>query len=111
MTRDIQHGRTRRVVARVAIASALALAPVAIVAAPAFAAPVALDQVNPVNARPGHGHGGWDRSRPGHGGGWNQGFPGRSDWNRGRHDHGDWNRGGQGNWRGNFPLPSTGSAF
>ncbi|MFE3443676.1 hypothetical protein ACFXNW_11640 [Nocardia sp. NPDC059180] len=120
-----QHGRTRRTLTRVAIASALALAPVTALAVPAFAAPVVLepaDGLDTVN-RPGHGrhghghghgrHGDWNRgghgdwNRGGHGD-WNRGRHG-NDWDRGRHGRHDWDRGHHG--RGYFPMPSTGSAF
>ncbi|CCF64793.1 hypothetical protein IU440_05105 [Nocardia cyriacigeorgica] len=113
-----QHSRTRRTVARVAVASALALAPVTVLAVPAFAAPVALEPSagldaaeRPGHGRHGHGHGHGHGRGHGHGhGDWNHGRHGHDhDWDRGRHGKHDWDRGHHG--RGYFPLPSTGSAF
>lgn len=112
------NSRTRRTLARVAVASALVLAPVTALAVPAFAAPVepadGLDAVErPGHGRHGHGHGHGHGRGHGHGGhgSWNRGHDHDHDWDwdRGRHGRHDWDRGHHG--RGHFPLPSTGSAF
>ncbi|MGK8466625.1 hypothetical protein [Nocardia cyriacigeorgica] len=108
------HSRTRRTLARVAVASALVLAPVTALAVPAFATPVALESADgldaverPGHGRHGHGHGHGHGRGHGHGGhgSWNRDH----DWNPGRHGRHDWDRGHH--RRGYFPLPSTGSAF
>ncbi|MBF6225225.1 hypothetical protein [Nocardia abscessus] len=116
------HGRTRRVLARAAAASVLALMPITAVAVPALAAPIVLepaapiDQIDPAHGRNGHGHGrhGHGHGRHGHDG-WNHGR--HNDWNRGRHDdwfrgrdrHDDWDHGRPG-WHHGF-RPPTGSGF
>ncbi|TLG08818.1 hypothetical protein FEK35_16700 [Nocardia cyriacigeorgica] len=106
------HSRTRRTLARVAVASLLTLAPITAFAVPALAAPVALGPAEGIDAveRPGHGrHGQGDgRGHGGHGS-WNRGHDHDHDRNRSGHDRPDWDRGHDG--RGRFPLPSTGSAL
>ncbi|MGK8523571.1 hypothetical protein ACRS6B_19380 [Nocardia asteroides] len=110
-------GRTRRVLARAAAASVLALMPITAVAVPALADPIVLepaDQIEPAHGRPGHGHGHGHGHRHRHDG-WNHGR--HDDWNRGRHDdwfrgrhrHDDWDHGRPG-WHHGF-RPPTGSGF
>ncbi|WP_157110277.1 hypothetical protein [Nocardia anaemiae] len=101
--------RVRPMVARIAITSALALAPIAALAGPALAdttdtqgpAIVLVDQAEDI-----HGHGGW-----GHGGfgGWGHG--GWGGW--GHHSYPGYPSypGFYPGWPGYFPRPSTGSAF
>ncbi|MEU2030219.1 hypothetical protein [Nocardia amamiensis] len=107
-------GRTRRVLARGAAASMLALMPITAVAVPALADPIVLepaDDLDAVHGRPGHGHG-----RHGHDS-WNRGRHRHDDWFRGRHN--DWDRGRHGDWdRGRHRhddwdgfRPPTGSGF
>ncbi|MEV5837478.1 hypothetical protein [Nocardia sp. NPDC052112] len=102
-------GRVRPMVARIAITSALALAPIAAVASPALAettdtqgpAIVLVDQADDI-----HGHGGWGRGGWGHRGGWG----GHGGWgHRGGPGYGGWF--GSPGWPGYFPMPGTGSAF
>ncbi|MEU7628855.1 hypothetical protein AB0C34_02565 [Nocardia sp. NPDC049220] len=111
--------RTRRILARVAVASALALMPVTALAVPALASPIVLEpaaQIDLAHGGPGHrhdgpGNGNWNRGRHDHND-WNRGRHDHNNWNRGRHDHNDWNRGWNGNgWDGGFRgfLPRTGS--
>ncbi|WP_459549853.1 hypothetical protein [Nocardia sp. X0981] len=132
--------RTRRLAVRMVATAAIALAPLAVTAAPALAesGPAPSAEVQDVS-RPGrHNHhhnglgGGWrDRGHHNHGRhdhnvDWNRGHrhhPGwNRGWNRGRHDHGwnhGWNHGrhdhGWGHRHG-LPFPrifpfGTGSAF
>ncbi|MEV6254524.1 hypothetical protein AB0L97_14840 [Nocardia sp. NPDC051911] len=99
------HGRTRRVLARAAAASALALMPVAAVAVPALADPIVLEQADQLDATHGrHGHDDWNRGRHND---WDRGR--NDDWFRGRNRHDDWDHGRPGwdhGWR-----PPTGSGF
>ncbi|WP_249643690.1 hypothetical protein [Nocardia sputi] len=109
------HGRTRRVLARAAAASILALMPITAVAVPALASPIVLEpaeQIEPAHGRPGHrhGHGHDHRNRHDHSNWhrhdrWNHGR--HNDWDRGRHD--DWDHGRHG-WHHGF-RPPTGSGF
>ncbi|WP_329415563.1 hypothetical protein OG563_22730 [Nocardia vinacea] len=110
MNQKSSAGRVRPMVARIAITSALALAPIAAVAGPALAdatdtqgpAIVQVDQAEDIHGRPGHhGHGGWGRGGWG-GGGWGghhsqPGYPSYPGYGFGL--------------PGYFPRPSTGSAF
>ncbi|WP_433680974.1 hypothetical protein [Nocardia sp. CA-119907] len=107
-------GRVRPLVARIAITSALVLAPIAAVAGPALAEPaqspaiVQVDQAEDIHGHHGYGgwgHGGWDRG--GWGGGWGLGGWGNRIWPG---YPGYW-PGYPGIWPGYFPMPSTGSAF
>lgn len=87
---SVKTSRTRRIVSRVAIAGALAVVPVAAVAAPALAATPSASAVD------------WHN----HGGDWNHRGPG-GDWNHRGPGPGGWQPGPQ------FPqqfLPQTGSA-
>ncbi|WP_330229228.1 hypothetical protein OHA40_24495 [Nocardia sp. NBC_00508] len=117
-------GRTRRVLARTAAASMLALMPITAVAVPALADPIVLepavepgvesvDELDAVHGRNGHRH---RHGRNGHDR-WNRGR--HDDWNRGRHDdwlrgrhrhrHDDWDHGRPG-WHNGY-RPPTGSGF
>ncbi|MEU1985535.1 hypothetical protein [Nocardia sp. NPDC019395] len=123
--------RTHRFVTRIAATAVIALAPLAITAAPALAEPVAVAPSSEVEdvSRPGHfghnhGHGrGWNHDRGNHS--WNGWSDDGIDWNRGhrnRHGHGrpgrnhgwnhdrGWNH-GHGLPLPGFFLPGTGSAF
>ncbi|MFX0580631.1 hypothetical protein [Nocardia nepalensis] len=108
MNRKSSTGPVRPLIARIAITSALALAPIAAVTVPALAEPVdtqtpaivQVDQPEDIHGYPGYGgwgHGGW-----GGWGGWgHRGWPGYP---------GYW-PGYPSIWPGYVPLPSTGSAF
>ncbi|WP_280438364.1 hypothetical protein [Nocardia carnea] len=122
--------RTQRFITRIAATAVIAVAPLALTAAPALADPVAVTASNEVEdvSRPGrhghgyghgHGHGRHDHSwngRHDHGAGWDRGHR-----NRHRHGHPGWNRGwnhglGLGHGYGHglplpWFLPGTGSAF
>lgn len=112
MNHQSSAGRVRPMVARIAITSALALAPIAAVAGPALAdttntqgpAIVQVDQADEIHGHGGWGRGGWGRGGWGGHGGW--GGWGHRGWG-GYHGNGF----GYPSWPGHFPMPSTGSAF
>lgn len=110
--------RTQRFVTRIAATAVIAVAPLAVTAAPALADPVAVTASSEAEdvsrpGRHGYGHGRRDHSwngRHNHGAGWDRGH-------RNRHGHPGWNRGwNHGNGFGHglplpWLLPRTGSAF
>ncbi|MGW4093286.1 hypothetical protein [Nocardia sp. NPDC004750] len=100
------HGRTRRVLARAAAASVLALMPVAAAAVPALADPIVLEPADQLDATHGrHGHDDWNRGRHND---WDRGR--NDDWFRGRDRHDDWDRGWDHGWDNRW-RPPTGSGF
>lgn len=94
---------SRRLVARIAVAGALAVVPLAAVAGPALADATPAPSATPVDW---HDHGSdWFN----HGGGWDHG----GDWNHGDWNHGGWHHGGDhdGGWHHHDWNPGWGGGW